>query len=523
MWVLVFITLIPSCKDPYLDTPYTNNLDNFPAATYMENDTVMDVTLWVSLLKQADLYNSLNLQADYTCFVPNDDAVKDYLTTQGYSTINQIPIETAKLLVRYHTIKGQRYSSVDFTNGMIPDSTASGDYLSTAFLENGGQVLINEEAIILKTKQVTNAYIHLIDKVLSPVTETIWEKLNNPQYSIMKDAFSLIGIDSKLNTVSSEENLNGVLSLRKYRYTLFAVPDSIFEKYNIRTALELKDSLKAGADYDSESNALHQFMTYHLLNQQYSFADLAYFSETDKVRSKNYNTLALNQLINVSEKNQSIYINWNKTTLKGVGMDKLNQNCKNGVIHSINDLMVVSSPSPSKVRWELTDFPELSYIPFYRKSASTTTQSQRISTGDLSCYKWLSVPESKNGLTYELANKNESVKIKALNADYLILSLGTFGWVEMNTPTVIAGKYAVYCEHFNAKGTTLNGKLSFILDGTYFGSQISTSGASKTTDQYLTNTKIGEITFTQTSAHTLRILAGDNTNSYLDCITFTPM
>lgn len=522
-WVILILGLIQSCNDPYLNTPYTNIIENFPAATYMENDTVMEVSLWVDLLKHSDMFNTLNLQADYTCFVPEDAAIEQYLKENNYASLEDMPLETARLLVRYHTIKGTRYSSVDFSNGMIPDSTASGDYLTTAFLENGGQVQINEEALILKTKQVTNAYIHLIDKVLNPVTETIWDKLSKPEFSIMKDAFELCGLNDKLNTIITEETSNGVTSQRKYRYTLFAVPDSVFVNSGINSAMELADSLSAGTDYTAQTNMLNQFMAYHLLNQQYSFADLAYFTETDKVRSKNYNTLATNQLINVSEKNQAIYINWNKSTLTGVAFLVLNQNCKNGVIHVVNNKMMVTTPSATKVRWELTDYPELSFISFYRKASSTSTQTMQISTEDVSCYNWLSVPESKNGLTYELSNKNESVKIKALNADYLILSLGTFGWVEMKTPTLIAGKYAVYCEHFNPKGTALGGRLSFILDGAYFGSQISTSGASKTTDQYLTSTKIGEITFTETNSHMLRILAGDNNSAYLDCITFSPM
>lgn len=63
----------------------------------------------------------------------------------------------------------------------------------------------------------------------------------------------------------------------------------------------------------------------------------------------------------------------------------------------------------------------------------------------------------------------------------------------------------------------------FILDGSYLGNEVTTSGANKTTDQYLTNTKIGEVTFTETGSHTIRILAGDTKNAYLDCITFSPM
>lgn len=523
-FLILLSLLIFACKDPYLDSVYTDEIGNFPASTFMENDTTMEVSLWVDLLKHADMFNTLNLQANYTCFVPDNQAMQQLLTAKGLSSVADMNTDDAKLLVRYHTIQGTQYSSVDFTEGLIPDSTASGDYLTTAFLLEGGQLQVNEEALVTRTVKVTNAYLHLIDKVLTPVTETIWEKLAADEFSIFREAFVLTGFNERLNTIETTETTsNNETVVRKYRYTLFAVPNTVFIDQGINTVNDLVDSLAAGNDYTVESNKLYRFMAYHLLNQQYSFTELSYFAETDKTRSKNYNTMAKNQLINVSEKDKTIFINWDKTNLTGVGLLKLNQNCKNGVIHTIDGLMEVVSPAPTKVRWELTDYPELSYISFYRKSSSSSTQQRLINSGDVTCYNWLSVPESKVGLTYELSNKNDAVKKKALNADYLILSLGTFGWVEMETPTIIAGKYAVYLEHFNPKGTEQGSKLLFILNGSYFGNQVSTSGANKTTDQYLTNSKIGEVTFTETTTHKVRILAGDDGAAYLDCITFSPM
>lgn len=521
---LLITLLYAACKDPYMDSVYTDTLDNFPAATYMDNDSSLNVSHWVALLKHADMFNTLNLQANYTCFVPDNQAINAMLASKGLSAVNQLTTADAKLLVRYHTITGKKYSAVDFNEGMLPDSTASGDYLSTTFLENGGKVLVNEEAILQKTLQVTNAYIHIIDKVLTPVTETIWEKLQTAEFSILKAAFELTGFQQRLNTVITvETGPGGAEVFRKYRYTLFATPDAVFQDKGIQNVNDLIQFLGAGNDYTNPKNALHLYMGYQLLNQQYSFAELSFFEQTDNTRSRNYNTMALNQLINVSEKNKAIYINWVSAAAGGIGLVKLNQNCKNGVIHTIDQMLVVKSPNPTRIRWELTDFPELSYIPFYRKAAGTSTQQRQINVGEVKSYRWLAVPESKNGLTYELVNRNDAVKMRGLNSDFLLLSLGTFGWVEMTTPTIIAGKYSVFLEHFNPKGQDLSGRLMFILNGNYFGAQIATTGANKTTDQYLTNTKIGEVTFTETTTHTLRILAGDNTTSYLDCITFQPM
>ena len=523
-FLILWSVLLFACKDPHMDTVYTDNISNFPAATFMANDTTMQVSKWVDLLRHADMFNTLNLQANYTCFVPDDDAMQMFLNSKGYNSVSQISLEEARLLIRFHTIAEARYSAVSFTEGLMPDSTASGDFLSTTFTGDGGRVLVNEEGVITRTISVTNGYIHVISKVLTPVTETIWDRLQQPEFSIMKEAFTLTGYADILNTiVSTETSATGLTVTRRFRYTLFAVPDEVFQAEGINNVNELISHLGADSDYDNAHNALHRFMAYKLLNQQYSFAELSFFAETDRVRSRNYNTMAVNQLINISEIDKSIYINWNKTALAGVGLTRLNLNCKNGVMHFVDDIMPVKSPAPTTVRWELTDFPELSFISFYRRAAATNTQQQVINPGDVSAYRWLSVPESRVGLTYELSNRNDAVKIRALNGDYLILSLGTFGWVEMTTPTIIAGKYSIFLEHFNPRGNEAGGRLMFIINGQYIGGQIATTGANRTTDQYLTNTKIGEITFTETVTHTLRILAADNVSSYLDCIRFVPM
>lgn len=524
IFYLLMLVMVHSCTDPHFDTPYTSVIDNFPAATYMENDSSLNVSLWVQLLRHADMFNTLNLQAAYTCFVPDNDAMKLYLQQKGVNSVEALDKESARLLVRFHTIAGTKYSSVDFSNGMLPDSTASGDYLATRFLDNGGWVQVNEEAVIQKTKQVTNAYLHILSRVLTPVTATLWEQLNNPRYSIFAGALETTGLHTQLNTLITRLPATGGQTIsRKYLYTVFAVSDSVYQLKNITSLAALKDSLKAGENVSSPENKLYQYVAYHILNQQLSFDQLSYFAESDKVRSKNYATMAVNQLINVSEKNKEILINSNAAQPMDIRMVRMNKNGRNGVVHEVDHWMPVVAPKATKVRWELTNYPELSYIGFYRKSPGSSTQQRVIGTGDGTTYRWLSVPESKNGLTYELAGKNESVKIKALNADYLILSLGTFGWVEMQSPAIIAGKYAVYLEHFNPKANEAGGKLMFILDGNYLGNEVITSGSSKTTDQYLSNTKIGEVTFSGTGSHTLRILAGDSKNAYLDCITFSPL
>ncbi len=506
-----------SCVDPY-DTALIQDTNVLPAASYMEKTDSLQLSLWVEMLKHSGLYNSLNLAGSFTCFVPDNNAVKAYLTLAGKQNVTDLPVDVAKNLVKYHTIRGASYSAVSFDEGVIPDSTASGDYLATTFNQNGGQVIVNLEASVTKTVKTNNAYIHIINNVLTPVTQTIWEKLQDAQFSVFRAAVDAAGFKDKLNTVS--DIVNGVTY--KYRYTIFAVPDSVFAAAGINNLQNLADYLKADGNYTLSSNELNKYVAYHLLGQQLSYASLSYFDINDNKRTKNYATLAANQLLNVSEVNKVLYLNYNTTLKAGVKLLVINRNCKNGVLHVINGVLPVLPPKPTTVQWELTDFAVLaSTLPRYRTSGLTSTYTYQLVPEIATCYNWLSVPESKPGLYYVIANKNDAVPYKALNYDYLRLNLGTYGWVEMTTPAIVAGTYKVTVEHYNPLAAEAQGKIWIIIDGAYVGTQVATRGASKTSSQFL-KTQAGTVTFGTTTTHKVRILASDNFTSDIDCLTFTP-
>lgn len=522
--IIVIAAILSSCEDPYADSAYSASADVLPAASYLDKTDSLNVNLWVELLRHTDLFNTLNLQANYTCFVPNNKAVEAYLNKKGVSKVSELNIDDAKLLVRYHTIKGTKYSSVDFQEGLIPDTTATGDYLSTSFSSVGGAILVNMEATVTKTIQVTNAYVHIVNTVLTPVTETLWDKLQNPDFTIFKEAVELTGLREMLNTiVKMEEGASGQLLQRKYRYTLFAVPNSIFIANGINDITALKSYLNAASDYTMASNELNKYVTYHLVNQQISYSVLSAFAADDKVRSKNINTMAPNQLINISDLSNVLYINYNQASAQGTKLSQINLNCKNGVMHVVDGIMPIESPKPTKVQWELTAYPEIgAAIPSYRVTPGNSTYTYYLLNNAFESYVTLTVPDSRQGLAYVLANKNEAELKKSIYSDYLIVSLGMFGWVEMQSPAIVAGKYNVFIEHYNFKGAEKQGKLSFIIDGNYIGGQITTNGNSKTSDKF-TKTLIGQLEFSETTTHKLRILAGDTFSSYLDCLTFEPI
>lgn len=522
LYIICLLSLFSGCKDPYSDIAFVQPNGVYPAATYMSlNKESLGTTLWLDLLNRASMYNTMNLSATYTCFVPTDDAIKGYLLEKNYSSISDIPLAEAQLLIRYHTIKGKAYSSMDFDNSVIADSTASGDYLATQYLD-GGIVNVNTEANITKTIKVANGYIHLMDKLLTPITETIWQKLqSNQKCSIFAEALQQTGYSERLNTiVTTGVDINGYPTSKRYKYTLFAVPDSIYNLKNIRSFKELSDSLKSTSDYTSSTNALNMYMAYHMLSQQQSFIDLSSFSST--TLSRNISTMATNQLINLSIKENRFYLNYKSTTKKGTELISINKNCKNGVIHSVNSTLPIETPTPTQVKFELTDFSDLTTLPKYRAAQGDVSYLYMLTAG-IPCYNWMSVPSSKAGVGYYLASKSgNAIMNSAVNKDFLYLDLGTYGWVQMTLPAIIPGKYKVSLLYYSKMNTTKVGKITLIIDGAQIGT-ITTIGDSSTADKYSTTVVTSSLTFSTLSTHTLKLFIGDANTFYLDCIQFDPI
>ncbi|WP_291584761.1 fasciclin domain-containing protein [Bacteroides sp.] len=506
-----FTLMWGACSDPYADQVFKDT-DKMPAANYMEaNEAVY--SSWVDLLKYTGLFNTVNLKLDYTCFVPDNEAMQKFLQKKGKSSVRELDMEEAVNLVRYHTIASKQYTTSDFPDGMFPDSTASGDYLSLEMREGGFDAFyINGEARIKELNiTTTNAVIHLLEDVLTPVTGTIVDNLDKEDYSLMLDLIEKTGYNRQLSNVY----LNGI----KYRYTLFAVPDAVFREAGINDITSLATRLgETGTNYTEPANKVNRYVGYHIANSAYSFADMN--TDIDNNTSKNVAMMASNTLISMRLINEMFYLNYNEETKKGISVTQKNLNCKNGVIHVVDGLMEIVEPKATKVIWDLTDYPELAGVcDKYQLANQSDSYDHSLAYDTLSCYT-LSGGYGSN-YQYYLANKNDA-RYKAVNYDCLYLSLGKYGWIQMQSPMIIAGKYKVSLTHYNISNKTKEGRWSVILDGEYVGAQITTWGNSTSKSEMIT-TKIGEVEFTESVPHTVRLMAGDDFYSYLDCLIFEPI
>lgn len=309
--------------------------------------------------------------------------------------------------------------------------------------------------------------------------------------------------------------MNGV----KYRYTLFAVPDDVFAEAGINSVASLAVYLgETNNDYTDPANEVNRYVGYHIANSAYSFADMN--TDIDNNTSKNVSMMASNTLISMRLVNEMFFLNYNEETKKGISVTRKNLNCKNGVIHVVDGMMEITEPKATKVTWDLTDYPELAGVcEKYQLENQSKTYTRSLAYDILNCYK-LSGGYGSD-YTYHLANKNE-VMYKASNHDCMFLNLGKYGWIQMESPMIIAGKYKMSLVHYNQALKTKEGRWSVIVDGEYVGVQVTTWGSSTSKSEMITTT-IGEVEFTESVPHTVRFMAGDDYYSYLDCLIFEPI
>jgi uncharacterized surface protein with fasciclin (FAS1) repeats len=516
-----------ACSDPF-ESDITPAYEDFPVVGVLENSPET-FSAWVELIQHAGLKQTLNLDANYTCFVPDNEAVAAFLADREVSSVTALSVEEARNLVKFHTIAGAEYSQSLFANGVLPDTTATGDYLSIDLRPGGlDSVFINNEARILQMDiSAINGIIHSIDRVLTPVVETIWDKLNsNSQFSVFREAVALTGFDVLLDEVSYMEynKVTGAMIQKRWFLTTFLVDDGVFAEEGIPDVDALIAQLNAGTEgYAREDNPLYLFVAYHILDQQLDFSMLSSFPEDSE--SKNIATLAPNELINLSQRGDSLVFNYAPGEVHRVIVEP-NINARNGIVHELSRVMEVQAPPAARIVWEPTDYADLSALfpSHYRRSGLTSTYREYIEQGSVQSYEWEAIPSDRVNLavSYYVANRNDAVPYGMMNHDALVFQGGLYGWIEMETPAIVRGTYDLKVRYYSINSATRYGKFLTILDGSYLGSEIATHGSSSTTARLQTTT-IGRVTFEETAPHVLRILASDNFAVYLDYFEFVPV
>lgn len=172
LFFLIFLTLIASCKKGF-DKYYSNT---GPASVYVYDKLKQDsnFSIFAQGLEKTGLVKYINSGGLYTVFAPVNSAFRDYFSSRGYSSLDDVPADTLFLLLNYHVVNNlwyyytlqQRYLG----------------YQTVLYLTRGNKFLhidvtaadtlkVDGVPVIKSLRDISsdNAVIHGVGKVLQPL------------------------------------------------------------------------------------------------------------------------------------------------------------------------------------------------------------------------------------------------------------------------------------------------------------------------------------------------------------------
>lgn len=510
--LLSVILLIGGCED-YFDNFFISE-KNENAGFFDEdiisiskfiNENQQSYSKFDTLLKITNIDKALNSYNPYgnnfTLFLPTDEAFDTYIADHSdYNDFSDLlnDIDFAVSLVRYHIVMGEIQTSF-FPYGALPDSTASGDYLTIGFefgydtianevLYDSTVYKVNNEAPLIQPNiRLINGYVHVIDKVLEPPVLNSYEWLNKENgFTIISKAFEITGLKDVMGITRITENGMTVPNV----YTLLVEHDSIYHKNEIYTVDDLIDRIvddPGRTNYQDEDNPLYQYAAYHILENRHFLDDFV---------TSNYNTFAtfpvrieagLELQINRGKRIYDTLVQGSDTAFIdyiNVYYNLSNVLTKNGAIHFVDQMLELSRPRPSISTFQFTD-----EEPVLDRLRNEVGEHPFFTDDNFEAIQW----EGVDVMHYVKATDVD----EASRNDYIRLD-GDFT-VEYKIPKLLPATYRVWIRA-NAQSYQ-NASIQVFVDGKRLGSNFNL----KTGGSPYRRINVGSVSFSAYSEHTIVI------------------
>lgn len=510
------IIIAVSCAKPANDVIFP---DQVKASIY--DFLVANKTKFSSFLKIVDeggladilnAYNSGRNTTGYTLFLPDNNAIDQYIQESGYASFDAFLADTAlvRTFGRYHVLS-KKYLTDDFPFGAFDKLNLTNDQLTVSFVSKVDTAYfeINNMAPVVQTNiKLANGYIDVISKVLKPLTYTTYDWLQQHQgYSIFKAAVDLTGFKDLLSINKKQPNTTAI--------TILVEADSIFNKKNIYSINDLIAYINpANSNYTDPLNRLYNFVGYHIITG-------GYFLNTFEAAKNytNYNTYSdipiaidsryLELMINTTQDTVTVdTIQIIKKSFVGINYDISNIVTLSGVMHFVNKVMGQKAPSPTTQNYEFYDDLYLDSLSSvggagtYLIDDSTRLRKIKYTGADLSFVTGVS---GVNSLS---------------NGDYLSIT-GSFT-ISYTIPKIIQGAYDV---NLSAnRGDPRNAVIQLYVDGIEIGRQQDLTVIPTNFNSWGINTNypLGTVKFLKYESHTVTIKSTVPGRLLWDYINFTP-
>jgi uncharacterized surface protein with fasciclin (FAS1) repeats len=454
----------------------------------------------IRVLELTNLKATLNAYGHYTFFAPDDEAFDRFLNQEGKTSVEEFDAAYLTTMVRYHLLDIEIESSY-FRDGVIQDTTYSGDHLVITFSAGGLEtIMVNDAHISERDIHVENGIIHRIDGVLVPIIGSIGDRLRETEgYGIFSEALEISGLYDTLDGIWID--LNDEISFRS-RFTIFAEPDEVYRDDGITGAGDLVSRYSDTGDPTSREDRFHQFMAYHVVPGLY------FLNEID---SFNYPTLAENRLVNIGIDGQ-IYLNPEPGDGQPPGVPVMvveehsNRQAKNGVFHEIDKILTPLEPPPAHLVVDLTDYQGM-------------TLGEEYSEEDLEDIPGISTRHTGIYFRNSILGDGETNMQTTSNSA---------GWlVEFELDPIQRGKYDVSV-YFASYRTNTNQVQGF-WDGARFGGvqdfqhQRRDPEADGWLRDFNTSNYIGRLLLTETTSHRIKFISLGDGYANFDYLIFDPI
>jgi uncharacterized surface protein with fasciclin (FAS1) repeats len=438
------------------------------------------------ILESTGLSSLLAVRGPFTLFLPGDDQMKAYYAEKGVKSFTELDTAFVKTLALNHII-GSQIETGDIGLGAIREVNAIGDYIVSEF--QGADIILNKNSKIIKRDILaSNGVIHQIDKVLDPVTKSVYQVLEgNPSYSIFTEGIKRTNLKDTLQTITF---MYGKKPART-RFTIFAVADTTYNRFGINSINDLIAKYTNAPDSITYiNNGFYRYMEYHCLANTYYLSDL-------KLNTNLYPILSYDNNVSITvDTDYKINPDIKTKQYTSFVIDQCNNPGKNGTVHTIAGLMPVTQPTPSVLVWETTDHFDLKQGDYYDKYYARWFDGQNTFAN----IKW-----EGDYLLYYFKDHDTG---KVLNDD--CLSMSGWWWVEVTTPKIMKGKYKI-------TSNLWSGQISYnvYVDGV-------NTLLVKSSDPAET-TVWAEVDWTTTATHKFKVVNTSPGLLFWDTIIFTPI
>ena len=312
-----------------------------------------EYSMFLEILDITNYASFMNTYGTYTVFIPTNEAVQQYLTDVGASSLSEIPLEDLQNIAKLH-ILDQKINTTSFTDGKIPTPSLHGQYLITGASNKNGvsSVTVNKSASIVASNiELGNGVVHIIDKVLLVANKTLAQTIaENPNLSLFTEALKATGWFDVLNKplTKDENNVSSYLSV-------LAQTNEVFAEAGYTTLDQLKARYSHLNNPMDAKDSLNLFVSYRILPGLQYLADIAV--------SPALVTKAPLEVISAKLDKETILLNedvFNGVLEKGVAIDReiSDVTASNGVLHFVEGNFAIKKRLPAPVYFEFSDIAE---------------------------------------------------------------------------------------------------------------------------------------------------------------------